>query len=83
MIACVVPVPGGGHHHHRGRQPAAAPRAAVTEDEYGNPFLSPGYSPSSLSHCVGLQDAGVSHGVRTPPLYFRDGSLVLLSDDRY
>ena len=55
----------------------------MPEDDYGNPFLSPGYSPSSLSHCVGVQDAGVSHGVPTPPLYFRDGSLVLLSDARY
>ena len=40
-------------------------------------------SHNNPSHCVGVQDVDVSHGVPTPPLYFRDGSLVLLSDDRY
>lgn len=33
----------------------------VPEDDFGNPFLSPGYSPSSPPHCVGVQHAAVSH----------------------
>ena len=70
--AAPLPVPGGGHRHHHGRHPAAAPRAVVPEDDYGNPFLSPGYSPSSPPLCVGVQRAGVSHGVPTPLLYFRN-----------
>ena len=78
-----LPVPGGGHRHHRGRHPAAAPCAIGPEDDYVNPFLSPSYNPSSPLHCVVVQDAGVSHGVPTPLLYFRGGSPVLLSDDRY
>ncbi|KAL7534088.1 hypothetical protein ACHAXR_005625 [Thalassiosira sp. AJA248-18] len=83
----------------------------VPEDDYSNPFLSPGYvhsSSSSPPHCVGVQNAGIPHvnGVyllaypkdeygnaivnnnhgggesMTPPLYFRDGPPILLSDNR-
>ena len=54
----------------------------MSKDDYGNPFPSPGHSPSSPPHCVDVQDAGVSHGVPTPLLYFRVGSPVLLSNDR-
>jgi len=33
----------------------------VDEDDFDNPFLSPGYSSTSPPHCVGVQNAGVSH----------------------
>eukprot|EP00578_Thalassiosira_sp_NH16_P029598 CAMPEP_0181076112 /NCGR_PEP_ID=MMETSP1071-20121207/244_1 /TAXON_ID=35127 /ORGANISM="Thalassiosira sp., Strain NH16" /LENGTH=460 /DNA_ID=CAMNT_0023157269 /DNA_START=156 /DNA_END=1536 /DNA_ORIENTATION=- len=33
----------------------------VPEDDYDNPFLSPGYLSSTPPHCVGVQNAGVSH----------------------
>ena len=77
---------------------------AEDDDTDSNPVLSPGYTSSSPPHCVGVQNAGVSHvnGVyllaypkddqnndgrpndnNTPPLYFRDGPPILLSDNRY
>jgi len=80
--------------------PCGLPRIVVLplpEDDDGNPFLSPSYSPVTPPHCVGVQDAGISHvnGVYllakpqgtdetagAPPLYFRDGPPVLLSDGR-
>ena len=81
----------------------------VPEDDYNNPFLSPGYSSDESPHCVGVQNAGISHvnGVyllarpkdeengnaseisnnnnsnNIPPLYFKDGPPVLLSDNMY
>lgn len=33
----------------------------LEEDDYDNPFLSPGYESASPPHCVGVQNAGVPH----------------------